>query len=144
MTTDITMTSNRPYLIRAIYDWIVENNLTPYLLVSANYPEVQLPLDYVKEGRIVLNISPQACRGLHLNNDRIVFTARFSGKADQIVVFPAAVLAIYAKENGAGMEFGIEEPPPVTSTVATGVSDEPKKNKPHLTLVKKIEKDTEK
>ena len=138
--SSVNMTSNRPYLIRAIYDWIIDNNLTPYLLVSADYPNVQLPLDYVKEGRIVLNISPQACRGLHLNHDRIVFTARFSGKSEQIVVFPSAVLAIYAKENGAGMEFGLEEPPISSSPDMTPNS---KKNKPHLTLVKKSDKNEE-
>ena len=132
-----TMTSNRPYLIRAIYDWIIDNKLTPYLLVSADHPDVQLPIDYVKEGRIVLNISPEACRGLHLNNDRIVFTARFSGKAEQIVVFPSAVLAIYAKENGAGMEFDLEDPQYSSPPDTTANS---KKNKPHLTLVKKADK----
>lgn len=136
----VNMTSNRPYLIRAIYDWIIDNNLTPYLLVSADYPGVQLPIDYVKEGRIVLNISPNACRGLHLNNDRIVFTARFSGTAEQIVVFPSAVLAIYAKENGAGMEFGPEDSQPSTLIDTTQNS---KKSKPHLTLVKKADKDVD-
>ena len=141
MTTKNNMTSNKPYLIRAIYDWIIDNNLTPYLLVSADYPEVQLPSDYVKEGRIVLNISPQACRGLHLNNDRIVFTARFGGMAEQIVVFPAAVLAIYAKENGAGMEFTLEEP---TSNPAAAVDSAPQsKKRPHLSLVKKDKKDSD-
>ena len=133
----VNMTSNRPYLIRAIYDWIVDNNLTPYLLVSADYPDVQLPTDYVKEGRIVLNISPQACRGLHLNNDRIVFTARFSGKAEQVVVFPSAVLAIYAKENGTGMDFGPENP---KSSSTLDITKNSKKNKPSLTLVKKEDK----
>lgn len=132
------MTSNRPYLIRATYDWIVDNKLTPYLLVNADYPSVQLPVDYVKHGRIVLNVSPDACRGLHLNNDRIVFTARFSGQAEQIVVFPAAVLAIYAKENGAGMEFNEEdssEPPPPAPD-SPDATDGAKKSKPQLKLVK--------
>ena len=135
----VNMTSNRPYLIRAIYDWIIDNNLTPYLLLNADYPGLQLPIDYVKEGRIVLNIAPQACRGLHLNNDRIVFTARFSGEAQQIVVFPAAVLAIYAKENGSGMEFALED----SSVPAPEVTQQTKNNKPFLTLVKKAEKNSE-
>ena len=65
------MTSNRPYLIRAMFDWIVDNDLTPYLLVNADYPGVEVPMEHVNEGRIVLNISPKACRGLHLGNDRI-------------------------------------------------------------------------
>lgn len=131
------MTSNKPYLVRAIYDWIVDNDLTPYILVNSNYPGVQVPQEYVNDGRIVLNISPKACRGLHLENDRIVFTARFSGHSMQIFIIPAAVLAIYAKENGQGMEFPEEayeppQPPTVTSSESKG-------RKPALTLVKKQE-----
>ena len=131
----MNMTSNKPYLIRAIYDWIVDNNLTPHILVNAEYPGVQVPLEHVNKGRIVLNISPQACRGLHMENDRIVFTARFSGITVQIFVVPAAVFAIYAKENGRGMEFGEEynEPPPPSSVQGP----ETKGRKPALTLVKK-------
>lgn len=128
------MTSNKPYLIRAIYDWIVDNDLTPYILVNSNFPGVQVPQEYVNNGRIVLNISPKACRGLHLENDRIIFTARFSGQSMQIFIVPAAVLAIYAKENGQGMEFPEEahEPPP-----AATIGSETKGRKPALTLVKK-------
>ncbi|KTD13011.1 stringent starvation protein B [Legionella jamestowniensis DSM 19215] len=127
------MTSNKPYLLRAIYDWIVDNDLTPYILVNSNFPGVQVPQEYVNNGRIVLNISPKACRGLHLENDRIIFTARFSGQSMQIFIVPAAVLAIYAKENGQGMEFPEEahEPPPTT------IGSETKGRKPALTLVKK-------
>lgn len=134
------LTSKKPYLIRAIYDWIVDNGLTPYILVNADYPGVQVPKAHVNEGKIVLNISPQACRGLHLENDRIVFTARFSGQTVQIFVIPAAVIAIYAKENGQGMEFGIEAaetsapPLPAASTSKPEVRG---RNKPALTLVKK-------
>lgn len=133
----MNMTSNKPYLIRAIYDWIVDNNLTPHILVNAHYPGVQVPQEHVNNGRIVLNISPQACRGLHLENDRIVFSARFSGVTIQIFVVPAAVFAIYAKENGRGMEFGEEynEPPP-SVPAATG-SESKGRSKPSLTLVKK-------
>ncbi|WP_058452778.1 MULTISPECIES: ClpXP protease specificity-enhancing factor [Legionella] len=136
-----TMTSNKPYLIRAIYDWIVDNDLTPYILVNADYPNVQVPREHVNGGRIVLNISPKACRGLHLENDRIVFTARFSGQSVQIFVIPAAVLAIYAKENGRGMEFGEEysnEPPPPPKPASAAST---RRGKPSLTLVKKDEKD---
>ncbi|WP_028389243.1 ClpXP protease specificity-enhancing factor [Legionella fairfieldensis] len=133
------MTSNKPYLIRAIYDWIVDNDLTPYILVNAQYTGVQVPQEHVSDGRIVLNISPKACRGLHLENDRIVFTARFSGESMQIFVVPAAVLAIYAKENGRGMEFG-EELPPSSSSSSTN-RETKGRNKPALTLVKKDKKD---
>lgn len=132
----MNMTSNKPYLIRAIYDWIVDNDLTPYILVNAEYPGVQVPQEHINAGRIVLNISPKACRGLHLENDRIVFTARFSGHSVQIFVIPTAVLAIYAKENGRGMEFGedADEPPPPPSEAGTEVKG---RSKPALTLVKK-------
>ncbi len=110
MTTTITkMTSSRPYLIRSIYDWILDNHLTPYLLVNAEHPAVEIPLEYVTDGRVILNISPESCRGLHLDNDRIVLTTRFSGRTVQLSLSPGAVLAIYAKENGRGMEFTEEE-----------------------------------
>jgi stringent starvation protein B len=103
------MTSSKPYLIRALYDWIVDNELTPYLVVNADYLGVQVPREYVEDGRIVLNISPQACRGLHIENDRIIFTGRFGQSAVQIFTPPAAVLAIYSKENGRGMVFSDDD-----------------------------------
>lgn len=132
----MVMTSNKPYLIRAFYDWIVDNELTPYILVNASYPGVQVPQEHIRHGRIVLNISPSATRGLLLENDRIVFTARFSGQTEQIFVLPNAVLEIYAKENGCGTAFPIEEgeePPPSPSSPD---SDNNTKNKPSLKLVK--------
>ena len=109
MTTTTTMTSSRPYLIRSIYEWIVDNSLTPYLLVNAEHPAVEIPQEYVTDGRVILNISPDSCRGLHLDNDRIVFTTRFSGRTVQLALSPGAVLAIYAKENGRGMEFSEDD-----------------------------------
>jgi stringent starvation protein B len=134
------MTPNKPYLIRAIYDWIVDNDLTPYLLVNAEYPGIQVPLSHVKSGKIILNISPLACRGLHLENDRIVFSARFGGETIQIFLLPSAVLAIYAKENGRGMEFGEEEfdaeseaKEPTNTSTPSRVS----RGRANLTLVKK-------
>ncbi len=128
----MAMTPNKPYLIRAFYDWIVDNELTPYILVDASYPSVQVPKAHIHNERIVLNISPSATRGLLLENDRIVFTARFSGQTEQIFVLPNAVLEIYAKENGRGIAFAIEdgdEPPPVDADTST-------KTKPALKLVK--------
>lgn len=130
------MTSTKPYLIRAIYDWLVDNHMTPYLLVNADYPGVAAPAEHVHNGRIVLNISPQACRGLHLENDRIIFTTRFSGETLQIFLPPAAVIAIYAKENGKGMEFG-EESPEEAEMQAPPQSSHQRTKKPALTLVKK-------
>jgi stringent starvation protein B len=132
----MTMTSNKPYLIRAFYDWIVDNELTPYILVNAAYPGVQVPKEHIHLDRIVLNVSPSATRGLLLENDRIVFTARFSGQTEQIFVAPNAVLEIYAKENGRGIAFAEEEtdePPPTDSPDTDSGS---MKNKPSLKLVK--------
>jgi len=103
------MTSNRSYLIRAIYDWIVDNKLTPYIIVNASAEDVQVPEEYVKDGKIILNISPDACVGLHIDNDRILFSASFSDISMQIFTPPQAVKAIYAKENGRGMVFGEED-----------------------------------
>ena len=128
-----TMTSNKPYLIRAIYDWILDNDLTPHLLVDASYPGVQVPTEHVVDGRIVLNISPKACRGLHLDNDRIVFSTRFSGQVTQIALDPRATLAVYAKENGRGMEFPEEESPLPPSPSTRSEKDA---RKPALKLVK--------
>lgn len=127
------MTSNRPYLIRAHYDWIIDNSLTPYLLVDALIPGLQIPEEHVVDGRIILNVSPDACRGLHMGNDRIVFTARFSGQSKQIFLTPNAVLAIYAKENGRGIEFAPDpdEPPPAPSGHSGGSS----RGRPSLKLV---------
>lgn len=131
------MSSNKPYFIRAVYDWIVDNDMTPYLLVNAEHPEVEVPQNFVSSGRIILNISPKACRGLHLENDRILFTARFSGQTTQICVVPEAVLAIYAKENGRGMEFGPEYDEPSAPPVSRKESSQAKPaGKPFLTLVK--------
>lgn len=131
----MAMTPNKPYLIRAFYDWIVDNQLTPYILVDASYPGTQVPLEHVRNDRIVLNISPSATRGLLLENDRIVFTARFSGQTEQLFVSPNAVLEIYAKENGRGIAFAVEEgdqPPPSTSASDSDGSTK----KPALKLVK--------
>lgn len=110
------MTPSRPYLIRALYEWIVDNGLTPHILVNAEYAGVVVPTQYIHEGRIVLNITPSAISHLQLGNDLIEFSARFSGASHAIRIPPRAVLAVYARENGQGMAFGDEpggsEPPP--------------------------------
>jgi stringent starvation protein B len=103
------MTSNRPYLIRALYEWLVDNDLTPYLLVDANRESVHVPTRYVEEGRIVLNVSPSAVRDLSLGNDLVAFEARFGGSAFAISLPPDAVLGVYARENGKGMLFPDED-----------------------------------
>lgn len=99
------MTSNRPYLIRALYEWLVDNQLTPYFLVDAEREDVMVPTEYIEEGRIVLNVSPTAVRDLELGNEAISFSARFGGHAHNIFVPPDAVLGVYSRENGQGMLF---------------------------------------
>lgn len=113
------MTPLKPYLIRALYDWIVDNDLTPYLLVDAEHPEAVVPRQYVQDGKIILNLNPQAISALSLGNRTIVFDARFSGTPMKIDIPLNAVLALYAKETGKGMIFepdaDTEETPPEPS-----------------------------
>jgi len=99
------MTPNRPYLLRAFYDWIVDNDCTPHLVVNAEYPAVQVPMQFVQDGQIVLNISPSAVTHFDMDNQQLSFNARFSGQPMQVYVPMGAVLAIYARENGEGTVF---------------------------------------
>lgn len=103
------MTSNRPYLLRAIYDWISDNNLTPYMLVDATRHGVHVPPHVVKNGQVVLNLAMRAVANLDLGNEWISFQARFSGVSHSIQIPIAAVMALYAQENGQGMMFPAEE-----------------------------------
>jgi stringent starvation protein B len=98
------VTPSRPYIVRAIYEWIVDNDCTPHLLVDATVPYVVVPESYVKDGQIVLNISPSAVVGLQMDNERISFNGRFGGQPRDIDVPVSAVLGIYARENGQGMD----------------------------------------
>ncbi len=106
------MTSSRPYLIRALYEWIVDNGFTPYMLVDTAGDRVTVPSAFVENGRIILNISPEATHSLVLGNDAVTFNARFSGTAMDVHVPVAGVLAIYARENGQGMMFGEQDDTP--------------------------------
>lgn len=106
------MNSSRPYLLRALYEWIVDNNCTPHLLVAAEYPGARVPAGYAKDGQIVLNVSPSAVRYLEMGNEVLTFEGRFGGVAQSLYIPVAAVQAIYARENGEGMSFvleGVEE-----------------------------------
>ncbi len=104
------MTPNRPYLIRALFEWILDNDCTPYLVVSATVPGVSVPEAHVENGRIVLNVSPQAVRNLDIGNERVTFDGRFGGKPYAVYVPIGAIMAIYAKETGQGTAFEVEEP----------------------------------
>ena len=104
------MKSSRPYLVRALYEWIVDNDCTPHLLVNAEYAGVQVPSGFASDGQIVLNVSPSAVRHLHMDNDAVSFEGRFGGVPQSLYIPSAAVLAIYARENGQGMVFDVEPP----------------------------------
>lgn len=130
------MSSNRPYLVRAMYEWISDNGLTPYLLVDAAIDGVQVPQQAVKDGRVVLNIAGRAVAQLDLGNDEIRFMARFSGVSQSVRVPLPAVLAIYAQETGQGMMLpqGEEEAEPPPATPPDDDSEPPRRS--HLRVVK--------
>ncbi|GAA0580243.1 ClpXP protease specificity-enhancing factor [Halomonas salifodinae] len=157
------MLSSRPYLARALYQWLLDNDQTPYIVVDAERPGVVVPTQFVQNGQIVLNIAPTAVRDLSMDNEAITFGARFSGQPMQVVVPGEALVALYARENGVGMVFGhepvmpgyddaveVEEPeaaaegPELSSVESdTEVSDDaggerpaPKKGRPSLRVVK--------
>lgn len=143
------MTPTRPFLIRAFYEWIVENDCTPHIVVNAEAEDVDVPEQYVEGGQIVLNIAMTAVQNLELSNEFVSFQARFSGIARSVYVPVQAVMAIYARENGRGMVFA-EEEMEQSSLPPTGGDDDDKKSKdkkggskgtkssgrPHLTIVK--------
>jgi len=149
------MNSSVPYLIRAINEWILDNNCTPYLVVDATMDDVSVPLAHVKDGQIVLNIGPQAIRNLSISSEYLMFSGRFSGIAHEIYAPIGAVMGIITKENGEGMWFprdegeGPEPTPdgpspkgfrlqsPTSKESSAGVlSKEQKKGPPSLKVVK--------
>lgn len=131
------MTSNRPYLIRALYEWIIDNQMTPHLLVEVVHDEVKVPTQFVQDGRIVLNVAPSAVQALEMGNDYILFSARFSGQAMDVVIPVNHVMAIYARETGEGMAFpSIEEVGESESSEEAGISSMENRSKPTLTVVK--------
>jgi stringent starvation protein B len=141
------MTSNRPYLLRAIYEWLLDNDCTPHLVVFANVPGVAVPQQHInKDGQIILNIAPSAVKDLLMANEAVSFSARFSGVVNHIYVPCGAVLGIYGRENGQGMMFELEVPPePAPPTKpeptnpksgATGESNVTSLKRPSLKVVK--------
>jgi stringent starvation protein B len=136
--------SRRPYLIRAVYDWAADNGFTPHLLIAADAEGVVVPREYVKEGRITLNISPMAVQNLDLGRDPIRFFARFAGQPFEVQVPSGAVLAVFARENGEGAVFGEVEaaaPAPAaragTTPAGSGTDPSPgPRGKPKLRVVK--------
>lgn len=146
------MTSQRPYLLRALYEWIADNGLTPHILVDAGVPGVRVPAQTIKDGQVVLNIAERAVGRLEMNNDALRFSARFSGVSQTVVVPLPAVIAIYARETGQGMALPLDPQdtpadtapeaaedraaPATAAPVEPSPSDEPPKRGSHLRIVK--------
>jgi stringent starvation protein B len=127
------MTPNKPYLLRALHEWILDNGLTPHLIIDVNAKEVQVPPQAIRDGKLVLNIAPRATRNLELGNEAVSFQARFAGAAHEIWLPIAAVLAIYARENGQGMMFAQEKG---VSGQETAGEDKGKSAGAHLKVIK--------
>lgn len=139
---ELNLTPTRPYLARAIYEWICDNNLTPYLLVDATKPYTDVPTQFIQDGQIVLNIVPHAVHKLNMSNDAVSFSARFGGVSRDIYVPLNAVLGLYAKENGQGLFFDPEEysnaqsdENPVESNHTETKQTETPKKKPSLRIL---------
>lgn len=132
-----SMTSSRPYLVRAMYQWIVDNGMTPHILVDAQSENCIVPQSLVKEGKIVLNVAPMAISSLMLGDEEISFSARFSGKQNSLSFSVGSVLAIYARENGQGMMFSESGDSGILGSNGKLDPDpDPKKPRPTLTVVK--------
>jgi stringent starvation protein B len=144
-TTDMKMSSNKPYLVGAFYDWISDNDLTPYIVVDVSVYGVLVPMSYVNDGQIVLNIAASAVGSIALGADAIEFSARFGGKLEHMTVPYGAVAANYAKENCAGNSLPIEPPSADDISVKEEIGENTKlsKPKPSLSSVSSVDKDAE-
>lgn len=136
----MSLKGTRPYLVRALNEWILDQGWTPYLLVNAQWPQVQVPDAFVEDGRIVLNINPSAVRELQLKNHEVTFSARFAGSPQWVQVPMGAVLGIYARENGEGLFFDEDEYTPDSAPAdemkAAGLPKKETKPRPSLRVVK--------
>tara|TARA_B100002019_G_C21183661_1_gene555026 strand:- start:7 stop:447 length:441 start_codon:yes stop_codon:yes gene_type:complete len=144
ISKNTSMSSSKSYLIKALYDWIIDNNCTPYILVDAFCESVEVPQEYVKDGQIVLNISPNAITDLSIDKADLKFSARFAGIPTQICAPMKSILGIYARENGQGMMFDYDinpdDPDPSPKKAPKLVSQKKrhglKTYKPDLKIVK--------
>jgi len=126
------MTSSKPYLVRALYEWILDNDTTPYILVDTSSEQVLIPQGIASDGKVVLNLAPAAIQNLEMTNEHVSFSARFNGVAEDLYCPISALMAIYARENGEGMMFPPEDSDDITEPSAEG--DKPKG--PTLTIIK--------
>lgn len=129
------MTPRRPFMLRAFYDWLLDNELTPHLVVDATLPGVRVPMEFVQDGQIILNLAPRAVGNLELGNEDVTFSARFSGRPHLVVVPMYAVQAIYARENGAGTMF---EPEASYQDMLTSMSEQSTGFTPEIASVQEV------
>ncbi|MGE8564650.1 MAG: ClpXP protease specificity-enhancing factor [Acinetobacter bohemicus] len=138
---ELNLTPTRPYLARAIYEWICDNNLTPHLLVDATQPNTMVPEQFIQDGQIVLNLAPHAVHKLNMSNNIITFSARFGGVSRDIYIPLNAVIGIYARENGQGLFFDpneyedIQIPEDTLKSTTQAEETKPPKKKPSLRLL---------
>lgn len=135
--TDALLKSRRPYLLRAMHEWISDNQQTPHIVVDASLQGVEVPRQYVQGGKIILNVSLSATSALNLGNDHVSFRARFGAATYDVMVPIAAVLGIYARETGQGMIFSeADAPQPPSPEPPASGGGEPKRARPTLKVVK--------
>lgn len=131
------MNSSKPYLLRALHEWILDNGLTPHIIVDVHAPDVRVPDIAHQDGKLVLNIAPQATRNLEMGNEVFSFSARFSGQSHHVAVPVAAILAVYARENGQGMVFTREDSDPDEGgKTPVGEEGDDRPRGPHLRVIK--------
>ena len=130
------MSSSKPYLLRALHEWIIDNGLTPHIIVDIHAPDVEVPTAAHQDGKLVLNVAPRATRNLEMGNDWFSFEARFAGTPHRVQVPVDAILAIYARENGQGMVFAQDgqDKPEGSGEGDNGGDDKPRG--PHLRVIK--------
>ncbi|WP_020393823.1 ClpXP protease specificity-enhancing factor [Thiolinea disciformis] len=136
------MTPKRPYLLRAFYEWILDNNMTPHILVNANAKNVSVPKQHVKDGRIVLNISPTAIQDFMMDNDAVSFSARFGGVAFYVYCPVYSILAIYSRETQDGASFPEDEYAHLTSDTDLHEEELPEPKRPVTPVLSDVSKKT--
>jgi stringent starvation protein B len=131
------MTPSKPYLIRGLYQWLLDNQMTPYILADTGSGEVLVPKGVENDGKVVLNLAPSAIQNLEMTNDFISFSARFNGVAEDVYCPMPSILAIYARENGKGMMFSTEAEESQDQGAEVNDSEKTKKpSRPGLKIVK--------
>jgi len=139
MVNEFTPSSRRPYLLRALHEWMTDNQLTPHVVIDADVTGVVVPRAFVKDGKIILNVDYEATSRLSMSNDAVEFSARFSGAPFEVYLPIHSIMGIYARETGQGMIFediDPEEPTPPQDPPPTPPADEPTERRAQFKIVK--------